>query len=209
MSRQGEDEVTFDPKSTALLLIECQNDFMSDGGVFYPDTRHVIEKTGMIDNALRALAVARSAEATVMHAPISFTPGYRELNPKPYGILKGVVDGGALVKGEWGSQFFDALAPRDGDIVIEGKRGLDTFASTNLDFILRSRGMKTLVVGGFLTNCCVEGTMRSGYERGFDVVSLTDCMGATSVEEHENALKYTFPMFSTLSTAAEFVAEMR
>jgi ureidoacrylate peracid hydrolase len=119
-----------------------------------------------------------------------------------------VVDGGALVKGQWGSEFFDVLAPGDGDIVIEGKRGLDTFASTNLDFILRSRGIKTLAVGGFLTNCCVEGTMRSGYERGFDVVSLTDCVGATSMQEQENALLYTFPMFSTLMTAEKFAAEL-
>jgi nicotinamidase-related amidase len=200
--------VTFDPTTTALLLIECQNDFMADGGVFYPDTRDVIDKTGMVINALTALAAARSAEATVMHAPIGFSPGYRELNPKPYGILKGVVDGGALVKGQWGSEFFDVLAPGDGDIVIEGKRGLDTFASTNLDFILRSRGIKTLAVGGFLTNCCVEGTMRSGYERGFDVVSLTDCVGATSMQEQENALLYTFPMFSTLMTAEKFAAEL-
>ncbi len=52
------------------------------------------------------------------------------------------------------------------DIPIEGKRLLDTFAGTNLDFILRSKGIKTIGLGGFLTNCCVESTMRSGYESG-------------------------------------------
>ncbi len=63
------------------------------------------------------------------------------------------------------------------DIVIEGKRGLDTFASTNLDFIRRSKGIDTVVIGGFLTNCCVESTMRSAYENGYRVITLTDCMG--------------------------------
>ena len=48
------------------------------------------------------------------------------------------------------------LAPEPQDIVIEGKRGLDAFASTNLDFILRARGITTIALGGFLTNCCVE-----------------------------------------------------
>ena len=64
--------------------------------------------------------------------------------------------------------------------MIEGKRGLDTFASTNLDFILRSKGIKTIVLGGFLTNCCVESTMRSGYENGYKVITLNDCVAATS-----------------------------
>ena len=64
--------------------------------------------------------------------------------------------------------------------MIEGKRGLDTFASTNLDFILRSKGIDTIVLGGFLTNCCVESTMRTGYENGYRVITLTDCVAATS-----------------------------
>ena len=67
----------------------------------------------------------------------------RRAQRAPYGILKGVVDGNAFVKGTWGAAIVDELAPADGDIVIEGKRGLDTFASTNLDFILRSKGIKT------------------------------------------------------------------
>jgi ureidoacrylate peracid hydrolase len=71
-----------------------------------------------------------------------------------------------FVKGSWGAAIVEDLSPEAGDIVIEGKRGLDTCASTNLDFILRSKGIKTIVLGGFLTNCCVESTMRSGYENG-------------------------------------------
>jgi ureidoacrylate peracid hydrolase len=112
------------------------------------------------------------------------------------------------VKGEWGAEIVDEVAPEDGDIVIEGKRGLDTFASTNLDFILRSKGVRTVALGGFLTNCCVESTMRTAYENGYEVVTLSDCVAATSTEEHDNALKYDYPMFSKPMTAAEFTAEL-
>jgi nicotinamidase-related amidase len=101
-----------------------------------------------------------------MHAPITFVAGYNEISSHPYGILKGVVDGNAFVKGTWGAAIVDELAPTEDDIVIEGKRGLDTFASTNLDFILRSKGIKTVASGGFLTNCCVESTMRSATRTG-------------------------------------------
>jgi nicotinamidase-related amidase len=92
----------------------------------------------------------------------------------PYGILKGVVDSNAFVKGTWGAEIIDDLAPSGDDIVVEGKRGLDTFASTNLDFILRSKGIERVVLGGFRTNCCVKSTMRSAYQRGYDVVTLID-----------------------------------
>jgi nicotinamidase-related amidase len=122
--------------------------------------------------------------------------------------LKGVVDGQAFIKGSWGAAVVDELAPMPGDILIEGKRGLDTFASTNLDFILRSKGISTLALGGFLTNCCVESTMRTGYENGYQVVTLSDCVAATSMAEHENALKYDYPMFSRPMTAGEFIAEL-
>jgi ureidoacrylate peracid hydrolase len=197
--------MSIDPSTTAVVLIEYQNDFTTDGGVLHPAVTEVMDKTEMLTNTQRVVDKARASGATVMHAPITFAEGYNELSKHPYGILKGVVDGNAFVKGSWGAAIVDELAPQAGDIVIEGKRGLDTFASTNLDFILRSKGITTLVLGGFLTNCCVESTMRSGYENGYQVVTLTDCVAATSMEEHDNALRYDYPMFSRPMTSSEFI----
>jgi len=142
--------MSIDPTTTAVVLIEYQNDFTSDGGVLHDAVSEVMEQTDMLANTKRVVDKARAAGATVMHAPIMFAEGYNELSSHPYGILKGVVDGNAFVKDSWGAAIVDDLAPAEGDIVIEGKRGLDTFASTNLDFILRSKGIKTLVLGGFL-----------------------------------------------------------
>jgi ureidoacrylate peracid hydrolase len=197
-----------DPSTTAVVLIEYQNDFTTEGGVLHGAVETVMDKTGMLDNTKRVVEAAPAAGAPVMHAPITFAPGYGELSRHPYGILKGVVDGNAFVKGSWGAAITDELAPADGDIVIEGKRGLDTFASTNLDFILRSKGIETIVLGGFLTNCCVESTMRTGYEHGYRVITLSDCVAATSIEEHDNALAYDYPMFSQPMTSAELIAEL-
>jgi nicotinamidase-related amidase len=185
-----------DPAKTALVLIEYQNEFTSEGGALHGAVAPVMEKTGMLPKTVALVEAARAAGVTIMHAPITFAPGYGELSRHPYGILKGVVDGNAFVKGTWGAAIVDDLTPADGDIVIEGKRGLDTFASTNLDFILRSKGIETVILAGFLTNCCVESTMRSAYENGYRVITLTDCTAATSAEEHDNALAYDFPMFS-------------
>ena len=200
--------MAIDPDTTALVLIEYQNDFTSEGGALHGAVAEVMAATDMLDNTKRVVEAARDAGVTVMHAPITFAKGYGELSNHPYGILKGVVDGECFVKGSWGAAIVDDLAPADGDIVIEGKRGLDTFASTNLDFILRNKGITTVVLGGFLTNCCVESTMRSGYENGYQVVTLTDCMAATSPEEHANAISYDFPMFSRPRTSADFIGDL-
>jgi nicotinamidase-related amidase len=199
--------MSLDPATTAVVLIEYQNEFTTDGGVLHGAVSEVMDKTGMLENTRQVVDAARAAGATIMHAPITFAAGYNELSKHPYGILKGVVDGSAFVKGSWGAAIVDELAPQDGDIVIEGKRGLDTFASTNLDFILRSKGITTIILGGFLTNCCVESTMRTGYENGYQVITLTDCTAATSVPEHENAISYDYPMFSKPMSAADVIAE--
>ncbi|GAB1646115.1 cysteine hydrolase family protein [Krasilnikovia sp. MM14-A1259] len=197
-----------DPARTALVLIEFQNEFTSDGGALHGAVAAVMDKTGMLPKTVALVEAARAAGVTVMHAPITFAPGYGELSRHPYGILKGVVDGNAFVKGTWGAAIVDALAPAEGDILIEGKRGLDTFASTNLDFILRNRGIETVILGGFLTNCCVESTMRSAYENGYRVITLTDCTAATSAEEHDNAIAYDYPMFSLPVESAQIMAAL-
>jgi len=169
----------------------------------------VLEKTGLMANPRGRVEAARAAGATIVHAPITFAPGYGELSQHPYGILKGVVDSTAFVKGEWGAEIVDTMAPQEGDVVVEGKRGLDTFATTNLDFILRARGITTIALGGFLTNCCVESTMRTGYEKGYNVITLSDCVAATSPEEHEGAIKFDYPMFSDVMTSDAFAEQLQ
>ena len=200
--------MTIDPRTSAVVLIEYQNEFTTKGGVLHEAVAPVMTETNMLANTLKFVDAARRKGVTVMHAPITFAADYGELTKHPYGILKGVVDGKAFVKGSWGASIVDSLKPVQGDIIIEGKRGLDTFASTNLDFILRSKGIKTVILGGFLTNCCVESTMRTAYEHGFDVITLTDCLAATSTEEHRNALKFDFPMFSKPMPSTEVIAQI-
>ena len=197
-----------DPKSTALVLIEFQNDFTTPGGTLHDAVKTVMESTDTVNNAVEAAAAIREAGGVVLHVPITFAPGYDEITRHPYGILKGVVDSTSFVRGSWGAEICEQLTPVEGDIIIEGKRGLDAFGSTNLDFVLRSKGIETVALAGFLTNCCVESTMRSAYEKGFEVLTITDAVGATSPEEHANAITYDYPMFSKPMTTEEFTSAL-
>jgi nicotinamidase-related amidase len=193
-----------DPRTTAVVLVEYQNDFTTEGGTLHGAVEGVMKQNDMLENSQRVVDAARRAGATILHAPIA--PGYGELRDpdKVYGILKGVIDSNSFVKGTWGAEICDQMAPQEGDIIVEGKRGLDTFATTNIDFILRSRGIETVALSGFLTNCCVESTMRTAYEKGYDVITLTDCTAATSDEEQQSAVTKDYPMFSKPMTGSEF-----
>lgn len=197
-----------DATKTALVLIEFQNDFTTPGGVQHEAVRSVMKQTDMLAHSRAVLDGARAAGVTVMHAPIAFADGYPEIPADPYGILAGIVRANAFRKGSWGVEIAEAMAPVEGEIVIEGKRGLDCFASTNIDFILRQRGITDVAIAGFLSNCCVESTMRSAYERGYRVVTLTDCTATLSPEEQKAAVTKNFPMFSQPMTGAAFLAEL-
>ena len=197
-----------EPEKTALVLIEYQNDFTSEGGTLHQAVKPVMESTNMLANTVETVAKARQLGATIVYAPITFTDDYHELSPTPYGILKGVVDSKSFRKGSWGAEMVDALKPQPEDIVVEGKRGLCGFASTNLDFVLRSRGITNIALGGFLTNCCVESTMRTGYEKGYNVVTLTDCTATVSEEEQRLSVEKNYPMFSRPLTHTEFLSEL-
>ena len=94
--------MSIDPKTTAVVLIEYQNDFTTDGGVLHGVVSDVMEKTDMLAHTRDVVEAARNAGVTVMHAPITFAKGYGEITNHPYGILKGVVDGQAFVKGSLG-----------------------------------------------------------------------------------------------------------
>jgi ureidoacrylate peracid hydrolase len=195
-----------DPKKTAVVMIEFQNDFTTEGGSLHGAVKGVMESSNMLEHAQETVAKAREMGATIIHAPITFAEGYPELGEHPYGILKGVVDTNSFRKGTWGADFAEEMQPQEGDLIVEGKRGLCAFSSTNLDFILRGRGIENVALGGFLTNCCVESSMRTAYEKGFNVFTLTDCVAATSEEEHRVAIEKDYPMFSRPVDHHEFLS---
>jgi len=198
-------ESKLSPNKTGLVLIEYQNDFTTEGGKLHEAVKPVMDASSMLSNSKELLNAARSKGIKILHVGITFSDDYRELSATPYGILQGVKNGQCFPASGWGGEFCDGMTPADGDIVIQGKRGLCGFASTNLDFVLRQNGIDTIAIAGFLTNCCVESTMRTGYEKGYNVLTLTNCTAATSPEAQEAAVKFTFPMFSVPITHTEFL----
>lgn len=115
-----------------------------------------MDSTNMLENSRKVMDAARDAGCTIIHCPILFEKGHKEISSEPYGILAGVKEGEAFTADTWGAAICDVMKPAEGDLVVKGKSGLCGFASTNLDFLLRQNGIKNVILGGFLTNCCVE-----------------------------------------------------
>ena len=198
----GED---IQPDTTALVMIEFQNEFTTEGGKLHEGVKGVMEETGMLEKAVEVCAFARKKGMKVFHVPICFQQDMSDNPNKGLGILKGCADSELFLADTWHSQICDQMTPVEGDLVVSGKRGLDAFPGTDLEELLVKHGITTVVLGGFLTNCCVESTMRTAYEKGFNVITLTDCCASTSSEGQAAATKGTFGMFSKPMTKDEFL----
>ena len=196
------DSLILHPKDTAVIFIEFQNEFTTEGGGLYEAVKGCMEATGTLTHAKAVLEAARSTGCTIVHCPISFQKGHFEISNSPYGILAPIKNGQLFKANEWSSTICDEMKPVEGDLICIGKSGLCGFASTNLDFILRQNKIRNVVLCGFLTNCCVESTMRTAYEKGYRVYTLKDCCFATSIEAQEAAYQHTFGMFSFLLKSA-------
>jgi len=201
-------ESSLDPLETAFVFIEFQNEFTTPGGKLYEAVEESIQTYGTLTNAEKVLNYARSSGCTVIHVPIEFEKGHNEISGD-YGILANVKDGEAFTAKSWNSQFCVQMSPQESDLVVKGKTGLCGFHSTNLDFILRQNQIKNVVLSGFLANCCVESTMRTAYENGYNVYTLKDCCGATSVAGMEACFEHNFGMFSIPTTSDVIMASIK
>lgn len=212
MSASDDEDIpalALDPEETAVVLIEYQNEFTTEGGALHGAVKDCMEATKTLENSKAVVDAARGAGCTIIHVPIVFNEGHGEINSKPYGILTGIKDAEIFKEGTWGAEFCYTMKPAPGDLIASGKRGLCGFATTNLDFILRQNNCKNVILGGFLTNCCVESTMRSGYELGYRVYTLKDCCAATSIEAQDAAYEHTFGMFSIPTNSVEIIEALK
>jgi len=194
---------------TAIVFIEFQNDFCKEGGALHDGVKDQIKAQNTLKNAQDCLQKARGKCLTLL-TPILFEEDYCDAGCE--GVLgpihANVLETKAFRKNTWGGEFIDELKPTKQDIVVEGKRTIDSFHSSNLDFLLRVNCIKNVALCGFLTNVCVEGTARSAYDKGYKVFLLKDCCAAISGEEQKYVEDMFFPYIGEVLSHDEFLNKL-
>lgn len=192
-------------KETAVVLIEFQNEFCSEGGKLNDGVKSEIARQGTIANAVKLAEGARRKGALVIYAPFIFNPEYFEKHQMT-GIVKAVHDGEAFRGGTWGAEIIGELQPQEGDKVVGGKCALCGFNNTNLEELLKAANIKNVATAGFLTNFCVESTSRTAYDKGYQVTVIKDATAAQSPEEQQYAEEKIFPAIGQVMSVDEFLA---
>jgi len=194
---------------TAIVFIEFQNDFCQEGGALHGGVKGQIQVQNTVKNAQDCIQKARGKCLTLI-VPILFEQDYADAGcAGVLGPIHGnVMQTKAFRKDTWGGAIVDELKPTDQDILVEGKRTLDAFSSSNIDFILRVNCIKNVAFCGFLTNVCVEGTARSAYDKGYKVFLLKDCCAALSAEEQKYVEDKFFPYMGEVLTHDEFLKRL-
>jgi len=205
----------FDPRKTALLMIDMQRDFVEAGGFGEMLGNDVSLLRSTIEPCGRVLEAARAAGITVIHTREGHRPDLTDAPPSKLargGLDVGIGDKGpmgrVLVRGEHGHDIIPELYPRDDEPVVD-KPGKGAFYETDLHLILQNRGIETLIVCGVTTEVCVHTTVREANDRGYECVVLSDCVGSYFPEFQRVALemiKAQGGIFGWVSDSAEATA---
>ena len=170
--------------TTALVVIDMQRDFLLPGGFGETLGNDVSLLQKVVPPLAEVLAAARASGMLVIHTREGHLPDLSDCPPaklqrgKPSQRIGDMgANGRILIRGEYGHDIIDELAPLDGEIVID-KPGKGAFYATELQAVLEKAGITHLIVTGVTTEVCVHTTVREANDRGYDSLVLSDCVGS-------------------------------
>lgn len=194
-------------RDTALLLLDYQVALCEQG----PHTRipalaRQVAERGVLDRAAAVLAAARRAGVFVVHVRLAFDPTF-ELRTNRSARFDAYPDTGAMAAGSPEARIVDAVAPAEGEPVVD-KGCVDPFVGTPLLHVLAGRGIRRVLLGGVATNLVVESAARHATDAGLSVTVVEDLCASFAADAHEFAVTRILPMFAEVRPSAEILGEL-
>jgi gluconolactonase len=194
----ADETLKLDPKRTALLIQDMQNDVITEGGAWADSGAPQHAKDQNVVENVKALADAfRQAGGHVIHVWYLVEPGAPGLKLNAP-LFQGVKDDNGVVRGTWGGAPADGLEPQPGDHVVEKMR-MSAWQGTRLEILLAGLGVDTVVVTGAWTNMSIEHTARTGADKGFFMVVPEDGCSTINADWHNASINYALQNVSTVT----------
>ena len=201
-------EELVDPRVSALLAVDIQNDFCSAGGHFARHGKDVARMAPAVATMVHFVGAAQALGVRTIFVRQASLPDARM--DSPAWLRFKTRDGKApdyAIPGTWGWQLVDGLRVREGDWTIEKFRP-DGFIGTHLDHVLRTQGIESVIVCGTTTEGCVESTVRSASYHDYYTVVVSDAVASPNAELHDGSLRFFRARYPT-HTCAEVLAALR
>jgi nicotinamidase-related amidase len=174
--------VELDPRQTALVVVDMQNDFCSDHGYYAGTGFDTSQVRSVVQRLSRVIAAIRESGATVVYTRLVHDPAVPDVMDRHAILPPGWrATERRLVPGTWGSEIVDELRPAPGEAIVD-KSGYSAFADTGLASSLRRRGVRTVVLCGTIDYACVLHTAFDAFELDFDVLLARECTSGWDVE---------------------------
>lgn len=190
------------PSETALLFVDPYNDFLSEGGKLWPLVSEVAASVQLHDNLRAIVVAARQTGVAIFIVPHhKAEPDDFEgwAHPTPYQLRTAKAQ--AFAKGSWGGDWHPDFAPQPGDTVTKEHWTGSGFANTDLDMLLKQRGIRNVILIGLVANTCVEGTARQAVDLGYHVTLVRDASAAFSMDAMHAAFDVNGPTFAHVITS--------
>lgn len=207
--------LTLDVEYTALLVIDMQNDFCTPGGWADSKGFDVSQTQRPIQPLKILLETLRQTSMTIIHTREGHRPDLSDCPPHKLARSKkqnaeigskGSM-GRLLTRGSKSHDFVDELQPVSGEIVLD-KPGKGAFVATDLDLILRQRGIRQLLLTGVTTECCVHTTLRTANDLGYECILLEDCCASFKPEFHRISVEMTQVIFGWVTTSKKLLTAL-
>lgn len=191
-------EEKVDPAHAAVVVVDVQNDYLAEGGFFDRIGWNLKDMQAMVPRLVDFVETARAYDVPVIWFRNTYDPVYLGTNQKERTLRRGFGKTPAQTD-TWGQEFY-VVQPKEGEVIVQ-KHRFDGFEGTNLNVVLKSNGIHTLLLTGVTTECCVESTARHGFFLGYYIVLVEDCCSTYDPALQEQTKRIINEYFGVVSTA--------